>query len=161
MKKAFITISLFTILIGVFAVAMNIAFGSQTSTWIYKIRQESGIYMYKFDFANYITNINLAMTETTYLQLENPTGTWINNAGENILESQYWIDTWNNMKLALNWFLYVINILIYPMRIGGYITKNLLAIIGVNMDTTNTNNGLAWLVELANYLIRVQVNYIN
>ena len=150
------TIVFFSILIGIVALALNVAFGNETILFLQKIRYPHiDAYYYKFDFARYFQNIEMSITDTSKLALSMPTRTWQQMTASNFGEALS-----NNMALLLDYVIFIINILIYPMRIGSYIVKNLLTLIGINSQQSDYN-GLYWLMELLNWLIeRVEIPYV-
>lgn len=155
--KVITKIAIITIIMGCIALSFNVAFGNQTITYVERIRLGStGAFYYKFNFAEYLQNLTLSISNTSTLTLEMPTRTWQTMAS--IIDGEA---LGNNLALILDYLIMVINIIIYPLRIGAYILKNLTAIIGINQDTTNQYNGMAWLVNLLEWLIaRVAIPYI-
>lgn len=155
--KVITKIAIITIIMGCIALSFNVAFGNQTITYVERIRLgTTGAFYYKFNFAEYLQNLTLSISNTSTLTLEMPTRTWQTMAS--IIDGEA---LGNNLALILDYLIMVINIIIYPLRIGAYILKNLTAIIGINQDTTNQYNGMAWLVNLLEWLIaRVAIPYI-
>lgn len=155
--KVITKIAILTIIIGCIALSFNVAFGNQTITYVERIRLgTTGAYYYKFNFAEYLQNLTLSISNTSTLTLEMPNRTW--QTMQSIIDGEA---LGNNLALILDYLIMVINIIIYPLRIGAYILKNLTAIIGINQDTTNQYNGMAWLVNLLEWLIaRVAIPYI-
>lgn len=155
--KVITKIAIITIIMGCIALSFNVAFGNQTITYVERIRLgTTGAYYYKFNFAEYLQNLTLSISNTSTLTLQMPTRTW--QTMTSIIDGEA---LGNNLALILDYLIMVINIIIYPLRIGAYILKNLTAIIGINQDTTNQYNGMAWLVNLLEWLIaRVAIPYI-
>lgn len=155
--KVITKIAIITIIMGCIALSFNVAFGNQTITYVERIRLgTTGAFYYKFNFAEYLQNLTLSISNTSTLTLEMPTKTW--QTMTSIIDGEA---LGNNLALILDYLIMVINIIIYPLRIGAYILKNLTAIIGINQDTTNQYNGMAWLVNLLEWLIaRVAIPYI-
>lgn len=153
----------FTVMIGVVALALNTALGNQTVTFLERIRYQvsnTHFYYYKFTWWNYLKNIEMSTSDISILKLEMPTRTWI-NITSNILENQFWADLSNNLALMLDYVIMVINILLYPLKIGAYLLRNILAILGVNQDVNNENNGLGWLARFINEILgRISIPYI-
>lgn len=158
MKRTIITISTILIILGVIALCLNMALGNQTVTYLKRIYiYETDLTFYEFNFKDYITNIKLSIDDTSILSLEIPN----NRTWQTLGLTDFGEALGNNLAIILNWFLFIINVIIYPFRIGAYILKNILAIIGVNMDTTASENGLAWLISLVNFFIeRIQIPYV-
>lgn len=159
MKRTIIIALSFFIIIGVVALCLNMAMGNQTVIYLQKVRYETIGYInyyYKFDFSEYIKNLNLSITDTSKLTLELPTRQW-----ENMTSVLNWEPLGNDLALILDYVILIINVLIYPLRVGAYLLRNILAILGVNQDTNQTTNGLAWLVQLVNWLVeRIAIPYI-
>ena len=53
----------------------------------------------------------------------------------------------------------LINVLAYPLRIGGFITLNLMALVGINMNPNIIHN-LTWLTNLAKIFTTLSIPYI-
>lgn len=142
MNKIILKLLIGTIIIGIIAIAINTVFGSETITYLQKERLTLSNnyiwYMWKFDFWGYIKNIETTATNGSVLVFDLPTREW-----ENV---QNLSDLGNNIALLVDYLIMVINIILYPLRLGSYLLQNVLAILGVNTDTTNAKNGLSWLV---------------
>ena len=78
---------------------------------------------------------------------------WV-NITSNILQEQFWADLGNNLAVILNWIIYGLNILLYPFRVGGYVFKETLVILGFNVDPQNSQYGISGVVNLANWLVK-------
>ena len=143
MKRTLIKFISFTILIGVIALCINVALGKDTIMFLTKetivYNHSFKWYMWKFDFWKYLTNLQLSTSNLSVLVFKTPTRAWQNNMDWNALG--------NNLLVILDYLIMVINIILYPIKIGAYLLQNLLAILGVNTDVNNTNNGLGWLVS--------------
>lgn len=157
MATTFKRISLFIIIIGVFAFAIRLTFGTGTTTLI-QHATTNGIDYFKIDIWAYINNIKTGLGQVNELTLRTQTLEWkvINS---NILQGQFWADLGNNMAYILNWVIFGLNILIYPFRIGAYLIKFILMVFGLNM-TSATNNGLWWLKQLIDFLLTLQIPYV-
>lgn len=154
--KPFITIMTFLVIIGVVGVALNLALGNQTVMYLTKTRIDaSGLYAYEFNFYNYLDNLRMAISNTTELNLELPTRTW-----QAMTLTDFGTALGNNLALMLDYIIFGLNCLIYPFRIGGYLIRNMIALIGINMSTNYAYNGMAWLVQLSQFLIDIQIPYI-
>lgn len=135
--------------------ALMILFNSNNiSSLITTERTSIGILIYKMDFKSYLTNIELSLTDRAVLELHEPTKQMIALEGLDWYKDLAW-----DLKVIVDYIILIINILIYPLRIGGYALKNILAIIGINVTKTNANNPLNWLVELAKWLAKVEIPY--
>lgn len=148
MKKILISMITFTIVIGIVALSINTAFGNQTITLIEKIRYQTGnthFYYYRFTWWEYMTNLNLTTTDTSILRFEMPTREWQEIQG-NIFQDIWWQYLGNDLAVILNYIILAINILLYPLKLGAYLLRNVIALLGINQDTDNPNNGLSWLV---------------
>lgn len=146
MKRQIIKLISFTILIGVLALVFNTAFGNQTITYLQKeqINMIDGrhFYIWKYDFWTYLKNLQMSITDLSILQFKMPTRSW-----DNTWDLTDWGSTLgNNMLVILDYIIMVINIMLYPFKIGAYFVRNLTAIMGINQDTTNAYNGLSWLI---------------
>ena len=162
-NKLVIPIVIFTILLGIVALALNTALGNHTITYIEKIRYTTGntsFYYWKFTWWQYLSNLELTTTDLSILQFDMPSRQWIHITAT-ITQEQFWIELGNNMALMLDYVIMVINILLYPLKIGAYLLRNVLAILGINQDTTDSRNGLAWMVIFVrDILTRIVIPYI-
>lgn len=143
------------ILLGAIGVAFNILFGRNTIAFLSEeIIPNSNLVWYKFDIKNYIDNLTTTITDTTELKLQLPTREFheVNDAID------FFVYFGNNMAVIVNYVILVINILLYPLKIGGYLVKFVLAIIGFNLY--NTESGIWWLGEIAQRLVALTVPYI-
>lgn len=142
MKRTIVKFISFTILIGVIALCINTALGKDTIMFLDKQTIYYGSnnhwFMWKFDFWKYLLNLQMATTNISVLVFKTPTRQWNNNMDWNALG--------NNLLVILDYLIMVINILLYPIKVGAYLLQNVLAIFGVNNNPNDTNNGLGWLV---------------
>lgn len=152
MKRQIIKAITFLICIGVLGMAINTLFGYETITYLQKqqITMLNGnhFYIWKYDFWTYIKNIQLAITNLNEFTLNLPTRQWSGT------------DVANNILLLLDYVIVVINVLLYPLRIGAYLLNNMLAILGINNDLNASNNGLKWLYIFVNNVIGLEIPYI-
>lgn len=156
MKNIIIGIVSFLIIIGTIGVAMNLSMGNQTIVYLTKIRMDNGMFVYKFNWNEYIKNLNLYITDTSKLMLQLPARQW-----QTLTASNFGTALGNNLALMLDYVILIINVMIYPFRVGAYALRTLLALIGVNSDTNNAYNGLGWLIELVDWFVeRIQIPYI-
>lgn len=151
MKNLILRIVTFTILMGIVALTINTAFGSETVLFLQKEQHftlGNKWYIWKFNWWGYISNLQTSTTDTSILQLELPPRQWNS-------------DIANNLGLIMDYLILIINILLYPLKLASYLVTNVLAIFGVNMDVTNNKNGLAWLVIFVrDMLSQIVVPYI-
>lgn len=157
MKKNFKEMCIYIIIIGVIAYTINLFFGNATISFIEQVSY-NGTTMYKLNAYTYLNNLQTSMEQTTYLQLTVQTRSWI-NITSNILQEQFWADLGNNMAVILNWIIFGLNIIIYPFRIGGFVLKQGLVFMGINIDATQ-QHGLTWLVNLVNFLVKIMIPYV-
>ena len=157
MSKLLIKIITFSILLGVVALAINTILGSNTIPMLQKEMVYYGtnnhFFIWKLDIWSYLKNIELSVDDVSILQLEMPTRTWenINDIG----------DFGNNLALMLDYIILVINILLYPLRLGAYLCRNIMAIFGINTNVNDPNNGLKWMTLFINEILgRIVIPYI-
>lgn len=156
MKRKIWEISKVVIIIGVLAISINTIFGYGTITLIEKVRDiNSGLWYYNINMDAYIKNLQTSLNETSVLMLELPTREWY--WAQDITD--FWYAFSNDMALILDYLILVINIIIYPMRVGAYLTKNMLAIMGYNV-TNPPETYFKWIVDLIEYILPLQVPYI-
>lgn len=151
MKSIVLKILTFSILMGIVALTINTAFGSETVLFLQKEQHftlGSKWYIWKFNWWGYVNNLTTSTTDVSVLQLELPPRQWNS-------------DIANNLGLIMDYLILIINILLYPLKLASYLVTNVLALFGVNMDVTNSKNGLAWLVTFVrDMLSRIVVPYI-
>lgn len=151
MKNLLLKIVTFTIVIGIVGFAINTLFGSQTILYLQKKTfyvNGNSWYMWEFKWWDYIKNLQTTATDGSILQFDLPTRVWNN-------------DILNNLAVLGNFLIMIVNFLLYPIKVGAYLIQNVLALLGVNNDVTNTRNGLAWLVEFVrNILGNIAIPYI-
>ena len=135
------------LVIGIIGMSFNMLFGYGSVGFLTKVREPvSGLWYWKYDSIGYINNLSLSINSTSELTLHLPTRTW----NDDIL---------NNLALMLDWWLFLINVLIYPMRIGAYLLKQVLAIVGIDMINT-PQTSISWLVDLVNFLQPLEIQYV-
>lgn len=154
MAKKFITIS---IILGTIAFALNMIFNDAIS--YLSIDRVNNVLIYKYDFWQYLENIRNSFTGTTQLTLELPPRQWINVGGTN-----WWDDIINNLAVILDYIIFAINIMLWPLRLGAFALRGLLAIIGIQVVAINgipIEHSLSWLTTLVNGLIEfIQIPYV-
>lgn len=110
--------------------------------------------MWKLDLWNYIKNIQTTASNPSVLQFELPTRQWDSTV-------QSYQDFTNNLALVVDYIIVVLNVLLYPLKVGSYLLQNILAILGINTNTSDPNNGLSWLIIFVrDMLSRVVIPYI-
>ena len=152
MKHALLKAVTFTIVIGILAMAINTAFGYETIVYLQKEQinmvNNDHFFIWKIDFWQYISNIQLTTSNLSILEFKLPTRTWNT-------------DIANNFALVVDYLIVQINVLLYPLKIGAYLIQNVMAIMGINNDITATHNGLKWLVQFVrDILSNIAVPYI-
>lgn len=152
MKNAILKVIVFIIVIGILGMAFNNAFGYETIMYLQKeqitMANNGHFYIWKIDFWNYIKNIQLTTSNLSILQFKTPT-------------RQFNSDIANNLALIMDFLIMIINLLLYPMKVGAYLIQNFLAILGINTDTSAQYNGLAWLVIFVRDILgQIAIPYI-
>ena len=139
--------------------SVNYIFGGSTITYIDTYETSYGITFYKINFFAYLNNLQTSLTNTDVLSISLPEREWTDITA-NILEEQFWVDLGNNLALILDYIILITNITLYPIRIGGYILKNALAIIGLDVNTPNTEGGLYWLIYFSKLLTILEIPFV-
>lgn len=152
MKNAILKVITFIIVIGILGMAFNNAFGYETIMYLQKeqitMANNGHFYIWKIDFWSYIRNIQLTTSNLSILVFKTPTRQWNS-------------DVTNNFALVIDFLIMIINLMLYPLKVGAYLIQNLLAILGINTDTTATHNGLAWLVIFVRDILgQIAIPYI-
>lgn len=158
MKNLILKTVTFTIILGIVALAINHAFGSATFVFLRKVNimyvNGEPQYMWRLDVWNYIKNIQTTASNPSVLQLVLPDREWDSTV-------QSYQDFTNNLALVVDYIIVVLNVLLYPLKVGSYLLQNLLAILGINTNTSDPNNGLSWLVIFVrDMLSKVVIPYI-
>lgn len=158
MKNLLLKIITFTIVLGIIALAINNTFGSATFVYLRKVNimyvNGQPTYMWKLDLWNYIKNIQTTASNPSVLQFELPTRQWDSTV-------QSYQDFTNNLALVVDYIIVILNVILYPLKVGSYLLQNILAILGINTNTSDANNGLAWLVIFVrDMLSKVVIPYI-
>ena len=152
MKRNLIKAITFLICIGVLGMAINTLFGYETITYLQKqqinLLNGEHFYIWKFNFWGYVQNIQLAITNLNEFTLNLPNRQWSTT------------DVANNLLLLIDYVIVVINVLLYPFRVGAYLLNNMLALLGINNDLNAPNNGLKWLYIFVNNVIGLEIPYI-
>ena len=151
MKKIFWFLASYVIVLGVIGYSLTFITGDSAISFIEINQNINGITYYKFNLFNYINNINKSIGDVSRLVLEAPTREWKSGDFLKVFE--------NNFYLAIDWIIYAMNILIYPLRVGGYFLKQIIVLVGIPIDTTQTH-ALKWLVNLVNRMQELQIPYL-
>ena len=151
MRRAIMPVIYFTIIIGFIALTLNMTIGKNTISFLYPSEQSNGILMWKYDLASYVKNIKDNATAVTELEITLPPREW-----EDLSILEFGEQLGNNLALILDWIIFIVNIFIYPLRIGAYLLRNFMAIIGINVTTPN-QNGLWWLRQIVNFLVSLEI----
>ena len=146
---------LFFMIIGIFGVALNILFNAQIISYLNYVRIDStDTWIYTFDFAAYIKNIELSINDTAELELLLPTRQW-----QTPYDLPSFFDAFgNNMAMILDYIILILNVIIYPMRVGAYLLQNVLVVIGLQIY--DPPQELEWLATLTSTLKGLQIPYI-
>ena len=107
MKNIILKIVTFTILMGIVALTINTAFGSETVLFLQKEQHftlGNKWYIWKFNWWGYVNNLTTSTTNTSVLQLELPPRQWNDNIA-------------NNLGLIMDYLILIINILLYPLDV--------------------------------------------
>ena len=150
-------LALFIILIGVFGVAINMLFGYNTVAFLEKYRIEGGLWLYKIDTFGYMQKLQNSFTDTAVLKLDLPWRTWHNLDADNVIDNLTRLG-WN-LQLMVDYIIFILNIIIYPIRLGSYIIRNILAVLGIRV-TGAEQSGLYWLIQLVNAMGMVKIPYL-
>lgn len=147
MKGTILKIVAFSIILGVMALSLNLALGQNTIVFIEKQQvyytSSTHFYIWKFNFWEYISNLQTSTSDVSVLQFKLPTRTWMTDTEA----GNVWDSFINNMALLLDYVILILNVLLYPIKLGAYFLQNILALIGVNQNPNAPENGLAWLIR--------------
>lgn len=152
MAKKFVTLMLAVCVLGVIALALNQILGNVINLSYKEQIGNTGLYWQRYDTWAYIQNLKNSFRNTTELSLNLPTREWeYSNSGWG------WLS--NDLALLLDYIILVINILLYPLRIGFYMVQIIMSLIGI--DTINyANNPLKWLIDLTYRIKSLQIPYV-
>ena len=138
----------FLLVIGVIAVAINLAFGRSNTMMYVEELEYNVIHIYKYNLQNYLLNIQTNLSNVVNLSIKRPERNWNS-------------DIINDLALILDYILYGLNLFMWPLRLGAYIVRFLFTILGVNMNGLDPNNAFNWLARLINTFINnLQFNYV-
>ena len=140
----------YVILLGSIAVALIMIFGENTSTLLEKeFLPNSAITWYKIDMHKYLTNIETNITDTTKLQFHWQTKQWSYTPD--------WPGLVNNLAYMVNCLIATLNIMLYPLKVGGYVIIFVMAILGINIGEESS---LHWLYQMGDVLLQIEIPYI-
>lgn len=131
------------IVLGIVALTLSTIWDNNT-TILLSTFEHNGIKLYKIDLWKYLTNLAISL---------NP-----NNLSLDIPELNQSNIITTTISL-INYVIMIINILTYIFRINGFITLNLMTLVGINMNPDITHS-LTWLVNLGKFLTELQIPYI-
>lgn len=134
---------LWIIVLGIIALALTTIWDNNT-TILLSTFEHNGIKLWKIDLWKYLTNLAISLNPDN-LSLDIPT---MNDS--NIITTTISL---------INYVIMLINILTYPLRISGFITLNLMALVGINMNPDITHS-LTWLINLGKFFTELQIPYI-
>jgi len=131
------------IVLGIVALALSTIFDERT-TILLSTFEHNGIKLWKIDIWKYLTNLAISLNPDNLI-LDIPT-----------LNQSNIITTTISM---INYIIMMINVLIYPLRISGFITLNIMALVGINMNP-DIIHSLTWLTNLAKFFTELNIPYI-
>ena len=137
-----------TLIVGVVGVGLQFMFGYNTITYISR-ENINNVWIYKYDFWGYVDNIKTSIT-TPNLDLNLPTRQWGWNPN----------DTINDLAYILDIIIMLLNVVIYPLRIGALVVRTLLSFVGINVINPTSGNPLAWLVSLLQTINTLAIPYV-
>ena len=151
MNNTWRSVAFIVITLGVIGVALNILFGNKTMIFVQReLIEGTTITWYKFNTIGYIKQLQTAITDTTSLELQIPLRQWDSSGSIGAVS--------NNLLVILDYIIMIINVLIYPMKIGGYALRFILALIGLNFN--DPESSIYWLGELSRRLIELNIRYL-
>lgn len=124
------TIVFTIVILGVIGIAINVLFPDTIS--VVQQVEINGLKTYTINMQEYLDNVNTAIHTTPDFGLTKPI--LANDAG--ILEV---------LEYIANILIMIINFLLFPIRVLGYIGTLVLALIGIN--TTTPSGSFEWLVN--------------
>ena len=158
MKNAIIKLLIGTTLLGIAGYCLNLIFGSTIG--FIEIHRENGVLFYTYKFFDYLENLRNSFTGFTDLSIQLPTRQYMSLEGNSITDQQFWQAMGNNMALLLDYLIFIINLSLWPLRLGAYALRAVLAIIGINVIPPIEHN-LKWLVDTINNMIQfIQIPYV-
>lgn len=156
--KTFKKIVKYIIILGSIGVALNYLFGNNTIPYIQRVQIEgTWLTWLRYDLNGYIRNLETSTTDTTALQLIMPTRVWLQTSAS-MVEQEFWDVLGNNMALILDYIIMALNILIYPLKVGGYVLGIILSLLGINLN--NTESDIYWLCQIVNSFKTLSIPYV-
>lgn len=142
--------------IGIAAVSITTLFGYNTIAFLERTRiEETGIWIYKYNFYSYYQNLQMSINDAAELILKTPTRTWYYT-----MDLTNWPDRLaNNFTVILDYIILILNVIIYPLRVGAYMCQQTMAVLGINIFSTE-ETGIKWLVDLVRTLKGLQIPYL-
>lgn len=134
---------LWIIILGIVALTLSTIWDNNTTILLSSF-EHNGIKLWKIDLWKYLTNLAISLNPNN-LSLDIPT---LNDT--NIITTTISL---------INYVIMIINILTYVLRINGFITLNLMALVGINMNPDITHS-LTWLINLGKFFTELQIPYI-
>jgi len=131
------------IVLGIIALTLSTIWDNNT-TILLSTFEHNGIKLWKIDLWTYLTNLAISLNPNNLI-LDIPIA---NNT--NIITITI---------TSINYIIMMINVLIYPLRISGFITINILALVGINMNP-DIIHSLTWLTNLAEFFTKLNIPYI-
>lgn len=131
------------IVLGIVALTLSTIWDNNT-TILLSTFEHNGIKLWKIDLWKYLTNIAISLNPNN-LSLDIPT---LNDT--NIITTTISL---------INYVIMIINILTYVLRINGFITLNLMALVGINMNPDITHS-LTWAINLGKFFTELSIPYI-
>lgn len=136
-------IAIVIIILGTIGIALNIFFKGQAIGFL-EYHETAYVQYYTYNFHDYFLNLKQSLNNYDKLTLTIPV-----NDFSGFVEG---------LTTIANYLIMMINILLYPIRIGAYVGKILLSLIGFNM--TNPIENTQWLVQFIDSGINLQIGYI-
>lgn len=131
------------IVLGIIALTLSTIWDNNT-TILLSTFEHNSIKLWKIDLWKYLTNLAISLNVNN-LNLDIPA---LNQ--ENIITV---------IISLINYVIMIVNILTFVLRINGFITLNLMALVGINMNP-DIIHSLTWLVNLAKFFTELQIPYI-
>ena len=154
MTNPYKKVILFFITIGIVAISFNYIFGQNT---IGLITSETipgtDLTWYRLDTYQYVKQLQIIFEEPPQLFFELPERDFVT-----MELATYWQDLGNNLAVILDYVISAVNVLLWPIRVGGYTARLILAIFGV--DVTNFDGSIGWLTQFVYNLLNLQIDYI-
>jgi len=156
MKRIFFGVCIPIIVLGVVALALNMALGGGVIEYIHQHQiPNTNLTWYEYDVWGYVDDLRNSFRSIDQISLEMPSREWLE------LDRDFWERLGNNLALMLDYLIMVINLLLYPLRIGFYFIQIILNILGINtLQGSYENNPLKWLIDLTYVFKNLQIPYV-